>query len=206
MGCSTRNNSKNESNDMKLLFATANDHKAKEVRLMLPAHIELVTLKDIQWTEDIPEPYPTIEENAIHKARTLTHATGLSCFAEDTALEVDALQGAPGVITARYAGPQKNAQENMKKLLLELSGQVNRRAQFRACICYYRATGTKHLFEGINSGVIALDQAGSGGFGYDPIFIPDGYTLTQAELSPEEKNTFSHRVRAMKQLAAFLGL
>lgn len=190
---------------MKLLFATGNEYKAKEVRRFLPDHINLVTLNDLGWREEIPEPYDTLEENARHKAQVLFDAVQIPCFAEDTGLEVEVLDGAPGVLTARYAGPEKNAGKNMDKLLAALNGEDIRRAQFRAALSYISEQRVCHIFEGINTGIIAQEKSsGSYGFGYDPIFIPDGYGVTQAEIHPDEKNTFSHRIKAVKQLAHFL--
>ena len=163
----------------------------------------IVSLKDIGCTEDIPETAPTIEGNAVLKANYVTEKYGFACFADDTGLEVAALDNAPGVYSARYAGEQKNADDNMAKLLDNLSDKTNRKAQFKTVICL-NLNGNQHLFEGIIKGEIIPEKRGSAGFGYDPIFIPNGYSNTFAEMSMSEKSKISHRGLAVEKLVAFL--
>ena len=170
---------------------------------MVSDTIQIISLEDIGCTEDIPETAETIEGNAILKANYITSNYGYDCFADDTGLEVDALNGAPGVYSARYAGEQKDANDNMDKLLLELKDKSNRKANFKTVICL-NFNGTQQLFTGIIKGTIIDKKIGTNGFGYDPIFIAEGHQKTFAELSLEEKATISHRGIAVAQLIAFL--
>jgi XTP/dITP diphosphohydrolase len=188
---------------MKIVFATNNKNKIIEVQQLLPSTIEIISLESIGCYEDIPETADTIKENAIMKANYVTQKYGYDCFADDTGLEVESLNGAPGVFSARYAGEQKNSDDNMNKLLNELESKTNRTAQFKTVIAL-NINGKQHTFTGIAKGKITLEKTGNQGFGYDPIFIPDGYTLTFAQLSLEEKGTISHRGKATEQLLAFL--
>ena len=188
---------------MKLVFASNNKNKIKEIQLLVPASIEIVSLEDIGCTEDIPETADTIEGNAILKANYVTEKYGYNCFADDTGLEVDALNGAPGVYSARYAGEQKDANDNMDKLLDELKDKSNRKANFKTVIAL-NLNGKQNLFTGIINGKIIEEKIGTNGFGYDPIFVADGYEKTFAELTMEEKSTISHRGIAVKELILFL--
>lgn len=188
---------------MKIVFATGNQNKVREIKALLPEFIEILSLNDINCTEDIAETEPTIEGNAILKAKYVYTNYGYPCFADDTGLEVAALNGEPGVLSARYAGPQKKAEDNMTKLLLNLKDNSNRTAQFKTVIALVTAEETI-TFEGIVNGSITKEKQGTEGFGYDPIFLPDGYTKTFAELSLEEKNTISHRALAVKKLITYL--
>lgn len=188
---------------MKLVFASNNKNKIQEIRHQLPESIELLSLEDIGCYEDIPETADTIEGNAILKADYVTKNYGYDCFADDTGLEVNALNGAPGVYSARYAGEEKSAEANMDKLLAELEGNSNRVANFKTVIAL-NLNGEQHLFTGIVNGSITLEKAGTGGFGYDPVFKPEGQNLTFAQLSLNEKAQLSHRGRAVKQLINFL--
>ncbi|GLU44444.1 non-canonical purine NTP diphosphatase [Allomuricauda sp. NBRC 101325] len=188
---------------MKLVFATHNDHKLKEVQQLLPASIQLLSLKDIECFDEIPETGDTLEENAKIKADYVTHTYGLNCFSDDTGLLVDALHGAPGVFSARYAGDQKNAKDNMQKLLSELEGRNNRNAHFKTMV-HLNLNGESYAFEGIVEGIITKEEQGNGGFGYDPIFRPNGYEKTFGELPSETKNAISHRGRAIEKLVDFL--
>ncbi|MBY0485707.1 MAG: non-canonical purine NTP diphosphatase [Flavobacteriaceae bacterium] len=188
---------------MKLVFASNNKNKIKEIQLLVPSSIQIVSLEDIGCTEDIPETANTIEGNAILKANYVTQNYGLNCFADDSGLEVDALNGEPGVYSARYAGEPKNDDNNMNKLLLNLKDKNNRKANFKTVICL-NINGEQHLFTGIINGKIIEEKIGNNGFGYDPIFVADGYTKTFAELSIEEKSTISHRGIAVKKLVEFL--
>ncbi|TGE27016.1 non-canonical purine NTP diphosphatase [Hymenobacter metallicola] len=188
---------------MRICFATNNEHKLTEVRAMLPASIELVSLQDIGCYEELPETQSTLEGNARQKAEYVWQHYQTSCFADDTGLEVAALGGAPGVYSARYAGPQRSAADNVAKLLHELQGQLNRAAQFRTVIALVLPDGSVHEFAGAVAGKITPEIRGVDGFGYDPVFQPTGHTLTFAEMSLAEKNTLSHRARAVEQLIAF---
>ena len=188
---------------MKIVFATHNRHTVEEVQAVLGPSFQLVTAAEAGITAEIPETQPTIEGNASQKARYVYEHTGLNCFADDTGLEVEALDGAPGVYSARYAGEHVSYADNNALLLKNLDGKSNRRARFRTVISLI-VDGREHLFEGTVEGVIAAEPHGDGGFGYDPLFIPDGYTTTFAEMSPEAKNGISHRGRAVAKLAAFL--
>lgn len=188
---------------MKIVFATNNAHKLSEVRAVLGGGYELVTLREVGITEDIPETGSTLDENASLKARYVYERTGLDCFADDTGLEVDALGGAPGVHSARYATDGHDFAANNRKLLKELDGQGDRRARFRTVISLIRG-GEEVQVEGIVQGHIATSEAGCGGFGYDPLFIPEGYDVTFAEMTAEEKNAISHRGRAVAALVEVL--
>lgn len=188
---------------MKLVFATNNPNKIKEVQKLVPEHIQLLSLEAIGCTEDIPETQPTIAGNAKQKAAYIKDHYGYDCFADDTGLEVDALKGAPGVYSARYAGPQRNANDNMDKLLRALENNPNRTAQFKTVIALH-LNGQLHTFTGICKGHITPDKAGTSGFGYDPIFKPNGYTQTFAEMPLALKNQIGHRGKAVQHLIAFL--
>lgn len=188
---------------MKILFATNNAHKLAEVEAVLGEGYRLLTPRDCGITEEIPETQPTLEGNALQKARYLYQRTGLDCFADDTGLEVEALDGAPGVRSARYATDGHDFAANNRLLLRNLEGQENRRARFRTVIALILG-GEEHLFEGIVQGRIIDRETGSEGFGYDPLFIPDGCEQTFAQMSADEKNALSHRGRAVRRLAEFL--
>lgn len=188
---------------MKLVFASNNKNKIKEIQLLLPEHIELLSLEDIGCFEDIPEIADTIEGNAILKANYITEHYGYNCFADDTGLEVEALNGEPGVYSARYAGEQRNDEDNMNKLLKSLEKITNRTAQFKTIIALNIGKNQQYLFEGIVKGKIIKEKRGNLGFGYDPIFVADGYTKTFAELSIEEKSRISHRGIATQKLIYF---
>lgn len=188
---------------MQLVFASNNKHKIQEIQALVPTDFQILSLEDIGCFEEIPETADTIEGNAILKANYVTDNYGYPCFADDTGLEVDALLGAPGVYSARYAGEQKNAEDNMNKLLHELGYITNRKAQFKTVICL-NINGTQQLFTGIINGKIIHEKKGLNGFGYDPIFVADGSDKTFAELSLQEKASISHRGIAVAQLLAFL--
>ena len=188
---------------MKLVFASNNKNKIQEIQALVPNTIQIVSLEEIGCTEDIPETADTIEGNAILKANYVTEKYGYDCFADDTGLEVEALNGAPGVYSARYAGEQKDANDNMDKLLSELKDKSNRKANFKTVIAL-NLNGKQNLFTGIINGKIIKEKIGTNGFGYDPIFVADGYEKTFAELSMEEKSTISHRGIAVKELILFL--
>ncbi|WP_318308892.1 non-canonical purine NTP diphosphatase [Flagellimonas crocea] len=188
---------------MKLVFATHNDHKLEEVRQLLPKSITLLSLNDIQCFDEIPETGATIEENAKIKADFVTKTYGLDCFSDDTGLLVDTLNGAPGVYSARYAGEQKKAPDNMAKLLADLGQSTDRSAHFKTVV-HLNLKGESYVFNGVVKGEITTEPHGEGGFGYDPIFKPDGYYNTFGELPSETKNTISHRARAIQKLVAFL--
>jgi XTP/dITP diphosphohydrolase len=188
---------------MKLVFASNNQNKIKEIQLLLPDTIQILGLEDIGCFEDIPETDDTIEGNAILKADYVTKKYGYNCFADDTGLEVDALNGEPGVYSARYAGEQKDANDNMDKLLSNLKDKSNRSAQFKTVIAL-NLDGKQTLFTGIIKGKIIEEKVGTNGFGYDPIFVAEHYTKTFAELTIEEKSGISHRGLAVKQLVDFL--
>lgn len=188
---------------MKLVFATNNLNKLKEVQALIPANIELLSLEDIGCKEDIPETAPTIEGNAIQKANYIKTNYGYDCFADDTGLEVNALDDAPGVYSARYAGEQKNAEDNMDKLLMNLKNKNDRSAQFKTVIALNLGPET-YTFTGICKGVITQVKTGEKGFGYDPLFKPEGYNETFAEMELELKNKIGHRGKAMQQLIIFL--
>ncbi|HPG11227.1 MAG TPA: RdgB/HAM1 family non-canonical purine NTP pyrophosphatase [Chitinophagaceae bacterium] len=189
---------------MKLIFATNNPNKVKEIRsLLADKGYEIISLKEAGIDIDIPEPYETLHENASAKSGTIYKMTGISCFSEDTGLEVTALNGEPGVKSARYAGENKSFEANIDKLLLNLAGENDRSARFRTVISLI-IDGKETLFEGICEGHIILERKGNGGFGYDPVFQPKGYSTTFAEMSLEEKAAISHRGRATVKLVTFL--
>ena len=199
---------------MKIVFATNNQHKLQEIRHILGDSIEVLSLRDIGCDADIPETGTTLEENARQKAEYIWQHYHCDVFADDTGLEVDALNGAPGVYSARYAGEGHDSEANMVRLLRELRDNNNRRARFRTvialiqkkdvCPCGCTSIKQEHLFEGIVEGEITREKSGVGGFGYDPIFRPDGYDKTFAELGEEIKNQISHRARATQKLADYL--
>ena len=188
---------------MKLVFATNNKHKLQEVRDIVGDRVEVLSLNDINCHDDIPETADTLQGNALIKARHIYNKYGMNCFADDTGLEVEALDGAPGVYSARYAGEECNSEANMLKLLQNLTGKNNRNAQFRTVIALI-INGEEKLFNGIVKGIISNEKRGDSGFGYDPVFIPEGYTESFAQMSGEMKNSMSHRFRATRQLADFL--
>lgn len=188
---------------MQLVFATNNAHKIEEIQAILPPSISIITLKQAGINVDIPEPYDTLQENAAQKAHTIYKMTHTDCFSEDTGLEVAALNGEPGVRSARYASEQKDFSQNITKLLTNLQPYNNRSAQFRTVICLL-LNGKEHYFEGICSGQIIHEPKGTGGFGYDSIFVPGGDDRTFAQMSLEEKNKYSHRRKATAGLVAFL--
>lgn len=188
---------------MKILFASQNVNKVKEISKLLPAHIEIIGLKDIGFTEDIPETADTLEGNAIMKAQHLAKQLNYPIFADDTGLEIDALNGEPGVYSARYAGEDKNAEKNMDLVLEKLKGETNRNAQFRTVISL-EMNGENICFEGKVEGQICEERSGNEGFGYDPIFKPNGYGVTFAEMSLDDKNKISHRGRAVSKFVEYL--
>ena len=187
----------------KFVFATNNAHKLEEVTAILGDKIELLSMKDIHCHADIPETADTLEGNALLKARYIFENYNMDCFADDTGLEVEALNGAPGVYSARYAGDAHNSEANMRKLLQDMEGIENRKAQFRTVFALI-INGKEHLFEGIVKGEITKHRHGTSGFGYDPVFIPEGYTQTYAEMGNELKNKISHRALATNKLCNFL--
>lgn len=188
---------------MKIVFATNNTHKLEEIRRMLRGSHQIVSLAEIGCHEDIPEEQDTLEGNALQKARYIKQHYGYDCFADDTGLEIDALGGRPGVYSARYAGEAKNSEANMRKVLAEMQGHSDRRARFRTVIALILGN-EEHLFEGKVEGEILTARQGSAGFGYDPVFRPDGYDRSFAEMDPDTKNSISHRGEATRKLAAFL--
>ena len=188
---------------MKLVFATNNLNKLKEVQEMLPNSIELLSLKDIDCFEDIDETETTLDGNAKLKANYITERFGYNCFADDTGLEVESLNGKPGVYSARYAGEPSSSENNMQKLLSDLKEEPNRKAQFRTAICL-NLNKQQFLFEGICKGEILTEKHGKHGFGYDPIFKPKGFDISFAKMTSEEKNTISHRGIAIQKLVEFL--
>lgn len=188
---------------MKLVFATNNKHKLEEVRAILGNRIEVLSLNDINCHDDIPETADTLEGNALIKARYIYEKFGVDCFADDTGLEVDVLGGEPGVYSARYAGEECNPEANMHKLLHNLTGKNNRNAQFRTVIALI-IKGEEKLFNGIVKGTISQEKMGNAGFGYDPIFIPEGFSESFAQMSSDMKNSISHRYRATEELNNYL--
>lgn len=188
----------------KLVFATNNAHKLEEIRAILGNKVEILSLNDINCYADIPETADTLQGNAALKAQYIYKNYGLDCFADDTGLEVEALNGAPGIYSARYAGGEGHDSEaNMKKLLSEMQDKDNRKARFRTVICLIQE-GKEHFFEGIVNGSIIRERKGGAGFGYDPVFMPDGYSETFAEMGNDEKNKISHRARAVQKLCEYL--
>jgi XTP/dITP diphosphohydrolase len=188
---------------MELIFATNNQHKALEISSLLGGSLEVKSLADLDYTDEIPETGETLEENALQKARFVHQRWGKNCFADDTGLEVDALNGAPGVFSARYAGEEKDSAANIRKLLEELQDRDNRKARFRTVIALI-IDDREMLFEGIVEGQILKTPEGSDGFGYDPVFKPDEANLSFAQMPLNEKNLISHRARAMNKLTDFL--
>ena len=188
---------------MKLVFATNNANKLLELQTLVPKGIEILSLKDINCNEELPETNPTLEKNALQKAQYVYHNYGFNCFADDTGLEIKALGGAPGVYSARYAGLECKAEDNMQKVLKKLENEENRNAKFRTVIALI-INGEENLFEGDCSGVITKTKSGVEGFGYDPIFIPEKYKITFAEMTKQEKGVISHRGRAVEKLVCFL--
>ena len=188
---------------MKLVFATNNKHKFDEVASKVEANIELISLKNLNINEEIPETKNTLEGNATQKAMYIYENFGYNCFSDDTGLEIDALNGQPGVYSARYAGPDCTFEDNVNKVLKEMSGIINRKARFRTVVAFV-LKGEVHLFEGIVNGEIMTFTKGDKGFGYDPIFKPEGYNLTFAEMSLNQKNEISHRGIAINKFIHFL--
>ena len=186
-----------------LIFATNNNNKIQEVRSILEGTFEIQSLSEAGIHIEIPEPFLTLEENACEKARVIYKMTNANCFAEDTGLEVAALNGEPGVKSARYAGEGRDFSNNIDKLLTKLESIENPKAQFRTVICLL-LDGEQHIFEGLCKGTIIAERRGQSGFGYDPVFIPDGSDKTFAEMSLDEKNVFSHRKKAIQKLVNFL--
>lgn len=184
---------------LSIVFATANQNKVLEVLALLDDGINIVSLKDIGCEEDIPETRPTIEGNALQKAQYVIENYQVNCFAEDTGLEIEALNGEPGIFSARYAGEQRDSEDNIALVLKKLKGQNNRKAQFKTVIALI-IDGKETLFEGIAKGHIAEEKSGGKGFGYDPIFIPEGYDISFAEMAADEKNKISHRGKAVRLL------
>lgn len=188
---------------MKLIFATNNQHKANEIQAVLPDHFSIATLSEAGIDIDIPEPHDTLQDNAAEKARTIHRLTGASCFGEDSGLEVYELGLEPGVHSARYAGEERSFRKNTEKLLSELEGAPDRRARFRTVICLV-LEGKEYFFEGVCEGFIIDGPKGEKGFGYDPVFVPDGADRTFAEMEMSEKNRYSHRRKAVEMLVMFL--
>ena len=188
---------------MKLVFATNNKHKLEEMRAILGGKVELMSLADIGCNDDIPETAETLEGNALIKAKYIYEKFGMNCFADDTGLEVEALGGEPGVYSARYAGEECDSEANMLKLLQNLTGKNNRNAQFRTVIALI-INGEEHLFNGVVKGAITTEKRGDSGFGYDPVFVPEGYSDSFAQMSGDMKNSISHRFRATQELGKYL--
>ena len=188
---------------MKLVFATNNPNKLSEIRSLVPDGIEILSLKDINCNEELPETNPTLEENALQKAKYVNTHYGFNCFADDTGLEIDMLGGAPGVYSSRYAGEDCKAEDNMRKVLAKLKNESDRTAKFRTVIALI-VDGEVTLFEGECKGRITKTKSGIEGFGYDPIFTPDGYEITFAEMNKVEKGAISHRGKAVEKLVSFL--
>jgi XTP/dITP diphosphohydrolase len=186
-----------------LIFATNNQNKVNEIRAVMGSQFDIITLKEAGIDIDIPEPHDTLEANATEKSKTIHHITGLNCFSEDTGLEVEALNGEPGVKSARYAGDGRDFQQNIDKLLHHLTGKTNRAARFRTIISLILSE-KEYLFEGTCEGHITEKQKGNHGFGYDPVFIPTGAGISFAEMTMEEKNKYSHRKKAVAKLIDFL--
>lgn len=188
---------------VKLIFATQNQHKRNEVQALLGKDIQVVSLTDLYFHEELPETHATLEENALEKAWFISNKFSMDCFSEDTGLEIEALSGAPGVYSARYAGEGKNSADNIELVLQQMNDEENRSAQFRTVVCLL-LNAQPYFFEGVVKGTISKEPAGSSGFGYDPVFIPEGYEMTFAEMNKEQKNTISHRRRAIDKMIAFL--
>ena len=188
---------------MKIVFATNNPNKLKEIKALVPKHIEIVSLSEIGCNEDIPETGETLEANAFQKVNYVKEHFGYDCFADDSGLEINALNGNPGVYSARYAGPERNADANMAKIITELNGCENRKAQFRTAIALV-LNGEEQLFEGKVEGEISLTKLGEKGFGYDPIFVPENETRSFAQMTMQEKGEISHRGKAIRRLINYL--
>ena len=188
----------------KIIFASNNKHKAEEIRAILGEQFDIITLKEAGLEIDIPEPYETLLENAREKSTVIHRLTGMDCFSEDTGLEVEALNGAPGVRSARYAGEHANANDNLQKLLAEMKGIANRAARFKTVISLL-LNGQEYIFEGDCEGTITDSASGTAGFGYDPVFVPAQYDQTFAELGIEVKSAISHRKKAIEKMTSFLG-
>ena len=188
---------------MNLVFASSNNHKINEIKKLLPVNIDLLGLNDIKCFDEIPETAETIEGNAILKANYIKNNYGLNCFADDSGLEIEALNGQPGVYSARYAGEPKDDNKNIDKVLFNLDNQTNRKANFKTVICL-NLNDKQYLFTGIVNGSIINEKKGDNGFGYDPIFVPDGFDKTFAQMTFEEKNQISHRAKAVMQMIDFL--
>jgi XTP/dITP diphosphohydrolase len=186
-----------------LVFATQNNNKLKEVRSLMPPDVELLSLRDIGCEEELPETGNTLDQNALQKARYVFEKYGVNCFSDDTGLEVYSLGGRPGVLSARFAGPNATSTQNVEKLLAEMQGETDRKARFRTVIALCE-NGDTRFFEGQVEGSITTSPAGTGGFGYDPVFIPDGGVIRFSEMTAEDKNKISHRGRAMARLAEYL--
>jgi XTP/dITP diphosphohydrolase len=189
--------------NMKLVFATNNLHKLREVREVLGNEFEIFSTEDINCLEEIPETAPTIEGNASQKSRYVKNNYGYDCFADDTGLEIEVLNGEPGVYSARYAGKSVDFKENLIKVMNKMHGETNRKAQFKTVISLI-LNGNEYLFEGIVKGRISDKSEGNSGFGYDPVFIPDGFDISYAQMTPELKNSISHRGIAVRKLVEFL--
>ncbi len=187
----------------RIVAATNNQHKLSEIRPLLEPDFDILSLADIGCHDELPETGTTLESNSLEKAAYVYEHFGMPCFADDTGLEVEALAGAPGVYSARYAGPQRNSEDNIDLLLKNLSGNPNRKARFRTVITLIGIDAVQ-FFEGMVTGMITESQAGNGGFGYDPVFLPDGSSRTMAEMTLAEKNAISHRSRAVQKLVAYL--
>lgn len=187
-----------------ICFATNNKHKLEEVRSILGPDFRVLSLHDLAFNEELPETTNTFEGNSLQKAEYLFNRFKIPCFADDSGLEVESLNGEPGVFSARYAGSHKNDDDNIELLLKNLKGKVNRNAQFRTVITFIDQLGSHRVFEGVISGKIIDEKRGSAGFGYDPVFVPQGHERTFAQMDPLEKNVISHRSRAVRKLAKFL--
>ncbi len=187
-----------------ILFASTNPHKVEEVRKLLPEKYILLGLRDINWTIEIPEPFHTYEDNAKAKAYFVYDRTGINCFADDSGLEIDALNGRPGIYSARYAGENRNSSDNIAKVLDELGNEVNRNARFHAALAFLSGQDQIYVFKGVVEGKIGYEPLGDEGFGYDPIFIPDGFDQTFGQLHERLKNKISHRAIAMQRFADYL--
>jgi XTP/dITP diphosphohydrolase len=188
---------------MELIFATQNQNKLQEIKSMLPQNLQIKSLQDLNYHEELPETHETLHENALEKANFVAQLFNTNCFAEDTGLEVEALNNAPGVFSARYAGEHKNHTDNINLLLKNLAGESNRAARFRTVIALI-LNGKEYIFEGTVEGHIIEDPKGNKGFGYDPVFVANGFTETFAQISIEEKNNISHRAKAFSKLKTFL--
>ena len=188
---------------LRICFATNNAHKLEEIRAILGSKFKILSLEEIGCNEELAEEHDTLEDNSLQKAEYVFQKYKVACFADDTGLEVDELAGAPGVYSARYAGVQRNPEDNMKLLLKNLEDKSNRNAQFRTVITLIQPSGLNQ-FEGTVEGTILAERKGKGGFGYDPVFLPKGFSKTLAEMSMEEKNQISHRARATQKLVEFL--